>query len=75
MIWGIIGLIIITSAYLLNLFGVLDKKHFIYLWMNIFGAAILVYYSFQIKDLPFIILNMVWAVFTLIDFVKIRLVQ
>lgn len=75
MILGIAGLIIITLAYLLNLFNVLNRKHFVYLWMNIIGAVILTYYAFQIDDLPFIILNIVWALFTLIDFIKIKFSQ
>ncbi len=75
MIWGITGVAIITLAYLLNLFRFLHKEHDVYLWMNIVGAAVLTYYSFQINNMPFIVLNILWALFTLIDFVKIHYLQ
>ncbi|MBD3361488.1 hypothetical protein GF358_01720 [Candidatus Woesearchaeota archaeon] len=75
MIWGITGTFIILVAYLLNLFNVLDKKHLVYLAMNMVGALSLAYYSFQINSIPFIILNIAWAAFTLLDFVKINYFQ
>jgi len=63
---GIIGMFFILSAFILDEFTKINRETRINNLVNLIGSAMLVYYAFTIKALPFIILNSVWVVASII---------
>ena len=60
---GIIGMSLILVAFVLNeLSGHIGRDSKEYNLFNIFGSLCLAFYAFAISSLPFLILNVVWAV-------------
>lgn len=68
---GIAGMVIILVAYLLELFEKVSPINKLYILANFFGAVLLIIYSWFLDSIPFIILNSVWALGALIDFIKV----
>lgn len=67
LIIGITGMSLILIAFLLNQIGKWNKKSFIYDFVNFLGSGLLCVYAFLINSWPFLILNLVWAVYSLKD--------
>lgn len=70
---GLAGMIIILTAFILDLFEILHSKNKIYIVLNASGSLILAYYAYLLSSIPFFILNAIWAGAALIDFFIILL--
>ena len=60
---GILGMILLLTAFILTLLNILTQEAVIYILLNIVGGGLSVYYAAKIKSLPFIILEAVWTFF------------
>lgn len=58
---GSTGVLLLLLAFVLNLFKILKTSSFIYSFLNFLGAGIACYASVLIDFIPFVILEMVWA--------------
>lgn len=69
---GTIGVFQILLAYILNVAGVLEKNDLATVLLNLFGAGMACFASVLMEYLPFIILEGVWAIVSLISLLKYR---
>ncbi len=67
---GISGAAIILVAFLLNQLNKWKNDSFIYDFANFIGSLLLVIYAILLSSYPFLILNGVWAAFSLKDVVR-----
>lgn len=67
---GFIGVFQILLAYILNVMGKLEKSHLTFILLNLIGAAMACLASILMNYLPFIILEGVWTIVTLISLIK-----
>lgn len=70
LIIGTIGATLILIAFLLVQLNKLDVHSFIYNVINFIGSILLIIYAVLGMSYPFIILNSVWALFSLKDIVS-----
>ncbi len=63
---GFIGVTILLIAYLLNLAGKIAKDDALYLWLNFIGAGTACLASVLLHYMPFIILEGVWTIVSLV---------
>ena len=63
---GSIGVFILLLAFVLNLLNKISKDSIIYILMNVVGAALACFASYLIRYIPFIILEAVWTIVSLI---------
>jgi hypothetical protein len=63
---GTIGVGLILVAYFLNIFSFIPKEGKLFFSMNIVGAGLACYASVLIRYLPFIILEGVWTVVSVV---------
>lgn len=75
LIIGVVGASIILIAFLLNQLNIWRNDTFGYDLANLVGSLVLIYYSMLLDSIPFIILNSVWAFFSLKDVVKYLISQ
>ncbi len=59
---GIAGMILILAGFILDITHKLTARSTVYLWLNIIGGGLLLYYSIALKSVPFAILQAVWAI-------------
>lgn len=71
-IFGIVGLLIILVAFALNLFHFLSPKSKVYNWMNILGSVLLGIYALYLRSIPFFVLQIIWALLSLIKLFHIH---
>ena len=69
---GFIGVFQILLAYILNVFGKLEKKDLTFILLNLIGASLACLASILMKYMPFIILEGVWALVSLIALLKYK---
>ena len=69
---GFIGVLLILSAYILNINGKLDKSSLVFILLNLAGASLACLASVLMNYLPFIILEGVWALASLISLIKYK---
>ncbi|MEI7490698.1 MAG: hypothetical protein WCK92_04805 [Bacteroidota bacterium] len=67
---GIIGVGLILLAYFLNIFSLIPKEGKLFFLMNILGAGLACYASVLIHYWPFVILEGVWTLVSVIGLVK-----
>jgi hypothetical protein len=67
---GFIGVFILLVAFLLNLLGKLTQQSYGYLILNFIGAGLACLASVLINYLPFVILEGVWALVSLIGLLR-----
>ncbi len=67
---GTIGVGLILIAYFLNIFSLIEKDGKLYFLMNTIGACLACYASILINYKPFIILEGIWAIVSIIGFLK-----
>ena len=65
-IMGSIGVFILLLAFVLNLLNKISKERIIYILMNIIGDGLACFASYLIHYVPFIILEAVWTLVSLI---------
>ena len=63
---GAVGVTLLLLAYLLNVTKVISADRPVYAVINFIGAALACYSSFLIRFIPFVILEGVWAVVSLL---------
>lgn len=66
---GVLGATIILVFFLLNQVKKIDQDNLIYDLGNLIGSSLLLYYSYLLGSMPFMILNLVWAGFSLRDII------
>lgn len=69
---GFIGVFQILLAYILNVFGKLEKKDLAFILLNLIGAGMACLASILMEYLPFILLEGVWAFVSLISLIKYK---
>ena len=67
---GFIGVFQILLAYVLNVTGRLDKNDLAFILLNLIGAGLACLASALMNYIPFIILEAVWALVSLIALIK-----
>lgn len=67
---GFLGVSILLVAFFLNLINVLHKNGLAYMILNIIGAGIACAASIAIHYLPFIILEGVWTLVSIVLLIK-----
>ena len=67
---GIIGVSLILLAYFLNIFSLIPKEGKLFFLMNIFGAGLACYASLLIHYWPFVILEGVWTLVSILGLVR-----
>lgn len=58
---GIIGMVLVLIAYILNQLGKMDDEDVLYDVLNFVGALLLLVYALSIEGWPFLILNLIWG--------------
>ncbi|MCP4974775.1 MAG: hypothetical protein GY931_01320 [Maribacter sp.] len=69
---GFVGVFQILLAYVLNIFGKLEKKDLTFILLNLIGASLACFASILMKYVPFIILEGVWALVSFIALLKYK---
>ena len=69
---GFVGVFQILLAFLLNIVGKLKTSDLAYILLNLFGAAMACLASILMEYLPFIILEGVWTLASVIALLKFR---
>ena len=59
-------------AFVLNISKRLSEQSVVYLLLNFFGAGLSAWYAFDGKLYPFVILELVWALFALSRLIQIK---
>ncbi len=67
---GFIGVFLILLAYILNVSNIISNKNLIFIILNIAGASIAFLASILLNYIPFVILEGVWALISLISLVN-----
>lgn len=67
---GFIGVFLILLVYILNVAGKIKNNNLIFILLNLIGASIACLASILLKYLPFIILEGVWALASLIALIN-----
>ncbi len=67
---GFIGVFQILLAYVLNAIGKIENKDLSFILLNLVGAGMACLASILMNYMPFIILEAVWALVSLISLVK-----
>jgi len=69
-VMGSLGVAILLLAFLLNMLKIIKTESLSYLLLNFIGAAIACFASWLIPYFPFVILEGVWAVVSLVSLVR-----
>jgi hypothetical protein len=69
-IMGSLGVAILLLAFVLNMLKIIRTESLSYLLLNFVGAGIACFASWLIPYFPFVILEGVWAVVSLVSLVK-----
>ncbi|MEO1451842.1 MAG: hypothetical protein AAFV07_20090 [Bacteroidota bacterium] len=67
---GFIGVFQILLAYLLQIFRIISQDDWSFLWLNLVGAGMACLSAILMLYWPFIIMEGVWTVATLITMIK-----
>ena len=67
---GTVGVGFLLLAYFLNIFSILPKRSRMFFILNIMGAGLACYASYLIHYWPFIILEGIWTVVSLVGFLR-----
>ena len=67
---GFIGVFQILLAYILNVIGKLESKDLTFILLNLIGAIMACLASILMEYFPFIILEGVWAIVSLVSLLK-----
>ncbi|MBD3156223.1 hypothetical protein GF369_00170 [Candidatus Peregrinibacteria bacterium] len=64
---GFIGALVLMVGFLMNQLGRWQTTDFEYDFINLIGAAVLSVYAWQIGSYPFLVLFIVWTLFSIKD--------
>lgn len=68
---GTFGVGLILLAYFLNLFAFIPKEGKLFFILNIVGSFLACYASVLINYVPFIILEAVWCIVSVVAFIRV----
>ena len=68
---GILGMVMIVIAFLLEEFSTYTQNTKIYNLFNIVGSAFLIYYGISLQGWPFVVLNSIWFVAAFIKLMNV----
>jgi hypothetical protein len=68
---GVFGLLMILMAFAFNLFHFLSQRSIPYNLLNILGSAMLAYYAIILSSIPFLILQIVWGLLSIIKLIHV----
>jgi len=68
---GTIGVALLLLAFALNIVGRLPENSRIYLLMNVIGALLAAWYAYKGNVIPFVVLELVWALSALVRLVLV----
>ena len=68
---GTIGVSMLLIGFFLNLFGLMQRRSFKYVLLNLFGGALACTASVLIAFFPFVILEGAWTVVALVGLVNL----
>jgi hypothetical protein len=74
-IMGSLGVAILLLAFVLNMLKIIRPESLSYLLLNLIGAGIACFASWLIPYFPFVILEGVWALVSLVSLVRQILVD
>jgi uncharacterized protein with PQ loop repeat len=74
-IMGSLGVAILLLAFLLNMLKIIKTESLSYLLLNFIGAGLACFASWLIPFFPFVILEGVWAVVSLVSLVRYFIVD
>ena len=66
---GIIGAGVVLSFCVLEQVNEVNNKNLWYGFGNFFGSVLLIIYAILLSSIPFMVLNTVWAIFSLRDII------
>ncbi len=69
---GIIGASSILISFFLDLFDIIEETSKLYLSLNIFGSLFLFYYAYLENVIPFLILNIIWTIVSILKLIKVN---
>ena len=69
---GFIGVFQILLAYILNLIGKIKSNDLVFILLNLIGASMACFASILMEYVPFIILEGVWTIASLISLIKYK---
>ncbi|TRO64522.1 CBU_0592 family membrane protein [Christiangramia sabulilitoris] len=69
---GSLGVFLILLAYILSVFGKLNQNHLAFILLNLLGASLACVASILMDYLPFIILEGVWSLVSLVSLIKYK---
>ena len=72
---GTVGVSLLLVAFFLNLFGLIGRRTFKYLLLNLVGAAMACSASLLIEFFPFVILEGTWTVVAIIGLIRVLSVR
>jgi len=64
LIIGITGMLVILAAFVLNLFKIITQDKITYCILNIIGSILLGINAYFINSIPFLVLQIVWILFS-----------
>lgn len=67
---GFIGVFQILLAYMLNVLGKISKNDISFMLLNLIGAGMACYASILMNYMPFVVLEGIWAMVSLISLIK-----
>jgi len=67
---GTVGVGLVLLAYFMNIFSLIKKDGILFYTLNIIGGAISCYASILIHFLPFIILEGIWTIVSVVGLLK-----
>lgn len=67
---GFLGVLLILLAYIFNVTGKLKSTDLIFIILNLLGAGLACLASILLKYLPFVILEGVWSLVSLVAFIN-----
>ncbi|MEL4455233.1 CBU_0592 family membrane protein [Lutimonas vermicola] len=67
---GFIGVFQILLAYMLNVLGKISKDDISFMLLNLIGAGMACYASILMNYMPFVVLEGIWAIVSLISLIK-----
>lgn len=67
---GFIGVFLILLAYILNISNRINKDNVSFILLNLIGASLACFASILLNYIPFIILEAVWALASLMALIK-----
>ena len=69
---GFIGVFQILLAYILNVIGKLESKDLTFILLNLIGAIMACLASILMEYFPFVILEGVWTIVSIISLIKYK---